>query len=264
MYQPPADRVHDAAAVITPERVALTFPYAGIGSRFVALAVDVLIQTAALMAIYAAMFSTIVSGFATTRTMWGVSVVLAISVLAVFALYWGYFIVFEALWNGQTPGKRAAKIRVVREDGRPVGWLASAVRNIVRIVDFLPGFYLIGIVSVFLSRESRRLGDFAAGTIVIREEGLETPPILRPEALRTEVAVDPLRAGQLRPQEYELIRAFLLRRDGLAPQPRVSLARQIADPIAARLGVTLTQDHEQFLEGLARAYRQQERRPAGG
>ena len=99
----------------------------------------------------------------------GTYVVLALIVLIYFALFWGYFMLFETLWSGQTPGKRAGRLRVIRRDGQPVGAGEVLIRNLVRIVDFLPGFYGIGLVVMFIDKEARRLGDMAAGTIVVRE-----------------------------------------------------------------------------------------------
>jgi hypothetical protein len=90
-------------------------------------------------------------------------------VLVVFILFWGYFAIFEAVWNGQTPGKRAGRLRVIRRTGQPIGASEAMVRNLIRIVDFMPGFYGVGLISMFIDKEARRLGDFAAGTIIIRE-----------------------------------------------------------------------------------------------
>ena len=89
-----------------------------------------------------------------------------------FALYYGYFAAFEILWNGQTPGKRAAGIRVIKESGRPLSAAETIGRNLLRIVDQLPGFYAIGIVTSLLNAQNKRFGDFVAGSIVVRESSL--------------------------------------------------------------------------------------------
>ena len=94
---------------------------------------------------------------------------IAIAVLLIFVLLWGYFIFFELTWNGQTPGKRAAGVRVLTSRGEPVTLVHTLVRNVLRIVDALPSFYMVGVISILVTRRSQRLGDLAAGTVVVRE-----------------------------------------------------------------------------------------------
>ncbi len=95
---------------------------------------------------------------------------MAIYALINFALIWGYYLAFELLWNGQTPGKRLANTQVVRANGAPAEFAEVAIRNVVRIIDFLPFAYAVGFVVMFLNRRSRRLGDFAANTLVIKRQ----------------------------------------------------------------------------------------------
>jgi uncharacterized RDD family membrane protein YckC len=102
---------------------------------------------------------------------WFVGLLLAIYAFINFGLFWGYYILFEWLWNGQSPGKRVARTRVMRVDGSPVGVTDVVVRNLVRIIDFLPFGYGIGLLTMVSNRQARRLGDFAAGTLVVRERG---------------------------------------------------------------------------------------------
>ncbi len=96
-----------------------------------------------------------------------------------FLIFAGYFILFEWLWNGQTPGKRLLKLRVIREDGRPITLWEAMARNLLRIFDAIPGFvlpvYSIGLISIFLSRRDQRIGDMFAGTVVVRERTDEAP-----------------------------------------------------------------------------------------
>src|SRR4029079_4673215 len=114
------------------------------------------------------------------------SLLAALGSLLAFAILWGYYIAFELLWNGQSPGKRAIGLRVVREGGRPITFVGSAVRNLIRIVDFLPALYGIGVVVMFVDRRSRRLGDLAGGTLVVKErrgvtlESLTAPTVVAP------------------------------------------------------------------------------------
>jgi uncharacterized RDD family membrane protein YckC len=156
--------------ISTPEQVAFHYEMAGIGSRFVASLLDHLIIFVALFLIYCAMYglliSTVVNGQGDEA---GVYLVLALMVIITFAIFWGYFALFETVWNGQTPGKRAGRLRVIRRDGQPVRAGEVMIRNLVRLIDFLPGFYGIGLTVMFINKDSCRLGDLAAGTIVVRE-----------------------------------------------------------------------------------------------
>jgi hypothetical protein len=106
---------------------------------------------------------------------------LAVYALIAFGFLWGYYIFFETLWDGQTPGKRRARLRVIRSDGLPIGFAEAAIRNLVRMVDFLPAYYGVGVVAMFVDGRSRRLGDLAAGTLVVRDKGMITLESLEKE-----------------------------------------------------------------------------------
>ena len=176
--------VRDQLSIDTPELVAIDFPVAGIGSRFVALLLDYLFQFAFLMLL--SFFIYIMAKGAQTASAhiksrssadqatvekW----VEAIFILVPFLLQWGYFTLFEAFRNGQTPGKRIAKIRVIKDTGRPIGLFESMGRNLVRIVDMLPGVYAVGVITMFLNHRQQRLGDLVAGTLVVHERVAEAP-----------------------------------------------------------------------------------------
>src|SRR6266566_26950 len=152
--------------VLTPERVSLQYDIAGIGSRGAAALVDTAIQALAL--------SVVLIGLAATQRSAGFStgsgaLLIGLFALAVFLVTAGYFMLFEILWSGQTPGKRLVGVRVIRENGYPIRPVDAVIRNLVRIVDWLPGVYGVGVLTMLLNKRSRRLGDFASGTIVIRE-----------------------------------------------------------------------------------------------
>ena len=140
-------------------------------------------------------------------------------------LYYGYFALFEAIWIGQTPGKRVARIRVIKETGRPINAVESIARNMLRLVDQLPVLYAVGIVTVLLNRKSKRLGDFVAGTIVVHERSLQDikPLWQAPSG----AATFQYGSHSLSPEEFALIEAFLNRRDSLAPDVRYRMAEQI-------------------------------------
>jgi uncharacterized RDD family membrane protein YckC len=156
--------------ISTPEQVAFHYEMAGIGSRFVASMLDHLIMFTAIFlvncALYGIFFNAALSGTVSDAGVW---LILALMFIISFAIFWGYFVLFETIWNGQTPGKRAGRLRVIRRDGQPVRVGEVMVRNLVRLIDFLPGFYGIGLTTMFINKDACRLGDLAAGTIVVRE-----------------------------------------------------------------------------------------------
>ena len=161
----------------TPENVIFDYHIAGIGSRFIGALVDTFLLGLVLSAV-SLMLAIIMEIFGTQPTdiflnamedgSWGMGLVLAFYFLLEFTLMWGYFTFFEIAWNGQTPGKRVAKTRVIQSSGSPASPMSVVIRNLVRIVDWLPWAYLIGLLTMMLNDKSRRLGDYAADTIVIR------------------------------------------------------------------------------------------------
>jgi len=255
--------------VTSPEGVTFSLEVAGLGSRFLAVLLDMLIQGSLLLVLflalglveqaYEAVVAVSLGGRPEAPNFW----LLAAAILIAFAIVWGYFVFFEMVWNGQSPGKRAMGLRVLKEGGYPVDLFASAVRNLVRLVDFLPWGYGVGVVVMFFNREWKRLGDLAAGTIVVKERRRAAPEELRPAAAPDRGAG--WTAARLSRDEYDLVRQFLSRRGELALGPRTELAHRIANPLAARLGVELglgAPVRERFLEQLAEEYLAAER-PAG-
>ena len=152
----------------TPENVSFGYEVVGIGNRFIATLFD----SAILLLLFVAI--NLLLAFALDLVGWSQGILIALYTLLQFLLIWGYYIGFEWLWQGQTPGKRWTKIRVVRIDGNPVGFGEVAIRNLVRIIDFLPATYALGLVTMFFSENARRLGDYAAGTIVIKDKSMLT------------------------------------------------------------------------------------------
>src|SRR5262249_3511526 len=158
-----------------------------------------------------------------------------------------YFVLFETAWSGQTPGKRIMKLRVIREDGRPVRFFEVFVRNLLRLlVDFMPPpSYAIGVISIVFSPQSKRIGDFVAGTVVIKERSSEAQSLEEiTRALEAELAGPAMSGSALKtdavlldPAEVRAIQTFLRRRFELSPASRASLAVRIAGPLAGRLGI---------------------------
>lgn len=246
MYSP------DKLTIETPEQIPLEFPLAGIGSRFLAVALDALIQVlGALLLIFIAELLLPTAARLTPRAWtWGA----ALLVLTMFVLYAGYYALFEVFWNGQTPGKRLVRIRVIGDLGRPVNAYQAILRNLLRIVDQLPGLYVVGIISVFLSPRNQRVGDLVAGTVVVHEKAMqEVQPDFAAAAGSRTSAPNP----QISANELELIERFLQRRYDLNPEVRRQSAEQIAARLRARLGMApdASASSEDYLETLARQKR---------
>ena len=235
----------------TPEQVHLEFVLAGIGSRFMAVLLDSIIQFLLYLVLFIVVAVVLANPFASART-W----VMALAFLVVFVITWGYFTVFEIFWKGQTPGKRWAGIRVIKDSGRPINAFEAMSRNLVRIVDFLPGVYGVGVVTMMLNNKSRRLGDFVAGTLVVHETSDKESALFFNTAQNTEFVFP--QAAQLTLQEAELIEAFLARRLDIPSAIRQQNAQRIAEMVAARLNIPAEQrppDNENFLEILVREFR---------
>ena len=236
----------------TPEQVALALPIAGVGSRFLALAFDTLLQVAAYLAVFFA------AAFMSSNRLLPAAIAAigpAAAVLAGFVVYWGYFAIFEALWSGRTPGKRAAHIRVVKESGRAINGYEAAIRNVMRAVDFLPVMYGLGVVVMMLNDKSRRLGDYVAGTFVIHER----PPTAMPLAAADRAVLDGAVAdlSRVTADELVLIETYLQRRPDLDVTVSDAMAEQIASRIERRTGVRREPGlpASEFLEIVARRVR---------
>jgi uncharacterized RDD family membrane protein YckC len=237
--------------VRTPESIAFNYELAGLGSRFLALVTDQTIQ----LAILAVIFVGIVLALSRAPLQLGpharnelaVSLGLALLVGVVFAITFGYFIFFEAVWNGQTPGKKLLGLRVVRDGGYPIDFGASLIRNLIRVGEQLIGYYLLAAVSALISPENKRLGDFAAGTIVVRDAPMVAPPAVTQSRDGSTYAPTAYLAGE----ERALIKRFLERRDSLAFDRRKTLAARLAARIRRRVPEELARlEDEPLLERL--------------
>jgi uncharacterized RDD family membrane protein YckC len=249
----------DKLTIETPEQTVLEFEVAGIGSRFLALAYDTLLQILIGLGLLGIMIAVGVAIPNSAKTgIWFVAFI----VLAYFSLYFGYFAIFEALWNGQTPGKRKEGLRVIKDSGRPITPAESVGRNLMRIVDQLPAFYAVGIASVLLSRQNKRLGDFVSGTIVVHEKSLvEAKPIWQSATATPVTVTTTFGSERLTPEEFALIEAFLNRRSSLPSDVRFSMADRIAKQIRPKL--TLPAGELIYAEKLLEAVVQERRSSAG-
>jgi len=254
-----ANRMVEEIRVKTPEQVELVFELAGIGSRFLAIVIDSALQV--LIYGILIMVNLAVSG-PQPGTPWYLQVhgalLTALLISLVSAVFLGYYILFETFWDGQTPGKRVVGLKVIKDDGTPVRGLDLWVRNLLRLVDFLPVFYGVGIISIFLSAQNKRLGDHVAGTLVIKTRKTPLRRAPRPgPAPETRTAL----TIRLSEDEYTLIRSFLMRRSELALEQRLHLAHRIAEPLQGRMPELAARHYydEEFLETVVTAYQEQHR-----
>jgi uncharacterized RDD family membrane protein YckC len=267
----------ETLVIETPERVPLHFALASIGNRFLACAVDHAIQIIIIMLMIIA-FSIISEATSVFQEVvdapnW----VKAVLIFVLFLIATGYFTFFEWLWNGQTPGKRWLKLRVIREDGRPITFWEAMVRNLLRTFDMMPtpmpiiGFYSVGLICVFISSKDQRVGDMMAGTVVVREREAEAPSF---DQVFAAPVSDTAYRRAFRPAEFiadlnllteaeiEVIEMFLRRRWDLPEVPRAWMAWRVAMPFMYKLHPPYnpaTFTYEGFLEELLHRYRAQHR-----
>jgi uncharacterized RDD family membrane protein YckC len=256
--------------------VEIEMPLAGIGSRFIALLVDMLIWFAGflVLVILFAVFAPGVEAFSKISAQWGVALVIFI----VFLLFWGYFTLFEAFWNGRTPGKRVARIRVIQRSGRAIGLFESMARNLVRYIDMQPfPFYAVGVIAIFVTRQHQRLGDLAAGSLVVRDRAVEEPAwsdsgartftaqSFAPSAPAPEphlaFSLPVTGIAKLSSTDLEVMEGFFARRLDMSLFTRQALAERIAQAIQAKSGLEQPAGAsvETFLEATARQLRDQAR-----
>jgi uncharacterized RDD family membrane protein YckC len=262
----------DILVIETPERVPLHFALASIGNRFLACAIDHAFQAVTLLVIFIA-FS-VIANYSSLGDLFKSAPkwVQALLIIVVFLIISGYFAFFEWLWKGQTPGKRWLKLRVIREDGRPVTFWEATVRNLLRTFDMMPApFYSIGLISVFISSSDQRIGDMVAGTVVVREREAEAPafakvfasPVSDPALRRSFKPVDfTAELSVLTESEIEVVEAFLRRRWDLEDMARQWMAWRVALPILYKLRPAYdlsTFTYEGFLEELLHRYRARHR-----
>jgi uncharacterized RDD family membrane protein YckC len=242
---PPKERpivqLDNTVEVETPEHVRFRFHVAGPTRRAWAYFVDLLVRIAAFLAIEMVMLLATGQHLPISR-----SIVSSGTLLSLFLIEWGYFVVFEAGWNGTTPGKRALRLRVVKTGGYPLSLADAILRNLLRTADFLPVGYLLGLLVMSWDGRFCRLGDRAAGTMVVIEDPVRVAPAiaLHPPASEAELEALP-QHPTLTPAEREAIE-LLLRRHDLSPARRIELAEMLAPLVARRLKLR-TGDPVRFL-----------------
>ncbi|MHC5595550.1 MAG: RDD family protein [Nostoc sp.] len=248
----------------TPESVELEFTLAGIGNRAWALLIDYHVLAVILVGFFTAWSIISVSLgdfwvdiFGTAVTLW----LMAIAFLVSFIIYIGYFVFFETLWFGQTPGKRVAKIRVVRDDGRLIGLQQATLRALLRPFDET---LFIGAFLIMSGRREKRLGDLVAGTIVIQAQTPTASATLKisEQAKRLhEELVQIADFSPLMPDDFAVIREYLQRRSAMSVKARASLSLKLAEQVVAILNLEKLPEvvtPDVFLEAIYLVYQQPE------
>ena len=224
--------------ITTPEQVSLQYKLAGLGSRATANIIDWFIL---LLINLAVLFSLVKLGemspgphpIDTTVP----SYVYAVLIILLFLLLWGYFVLFEFFTNGRTPGKVLVGIRAIQDNGQSITFLASAIRNLFRIIDFLPVLFLLGIIMIFLHSRHKRIGDIAAGTIVVYQRKTKRKkkknPLVKEIERRLDAHPISLELAEWSKQkiglrEWELLKTYILRQRSLTPKERETMAMQVA------------------------------------
>jgi len=260
-------------------------PLAGVGSRFIAILIDYLICGGflLLLVILASIIIPALHLFSNVSANWA----MGIFFLILFLLQWGYFSLFEAFNSGRTPGKHAAKIRVIHDSGRGINFLESLARNLLRAIDWLPSFYAVGIIAMFLSKRHQRLGDMVAGTLVVRDRNVEqlqwsgtssrtiTGPAFTAGAATPHpgsqagpgvwgapphlaVTLPAPALAKLSITDLEVLEGFFSRRLDMDLTTRSSLANRIATALCAKSGLEIAPGTsvETFLEAVAHQLRE--------
>jgi uncharacterized RDD family membrane protein YckC len=268
----------DTHYIDTPEQVELAYSVAGVGSRFVAALVDSLMigaffffELLALVMLGAASSASQGAGsLAENAAKWFIAFVIFMN----FVIAWGYFALFEAYWHGQTPGKRAMKLRVIKDSGRQITLFEALARNLVRVVDYLPSFYLVGVITMLCNKRNQRLGDLAAGTIVVHERldeasllyqtsttlmapvGFAAQPLGQETVLpwgQAVTATFPADAvARLDAQDLLVIETFFSRMLDLPMETRAAVAYRMVTQMTAKMGVGVPEGNpERALESMA-------------
>ena len=234
----------DRLRIATPEGVDVELTLAGIGSRFIAGGIDLAIQFSIIIAA-----GWVLRGGSNDDGGWSVALLSIIGFLVFFA----YDVLFEVRGRGRTLGKRWTGLRVVRVGGQPITFVPSCIRNVLRLIDFLPFLYGIGMISIFSTSRNQRLGDLAGGTLVVRDRPGSVGAA--PTAIRKlDATVDAWDVSAVSAQDIGTVRQFLSRRNGLSSGPREELAEELERRLRPRVaGAPEHLPPEEFLERLSNA-----------
>lgn len=239
--------IRTGLAVDSPEGVTFRYELASLTDRAKAYGMDLLIRIGVMLVLGVAMLMSLGPARLAGVGLW---------LILYFVIEWGYYVFFEVIWNGQSPGKRIFDLRVVKVGGQPIGFFESVLRNLLRAADGVPplsvvGSYAAGSIAMVVTKRFQRLGDLAAGTVVILERrswyaGVAAPGRFVSSTLAPTDAAS-LRGVRLSNREKQLLADFIERHDRLHPERREELAAILAGPYAQRLGLSLNGDATSFL-----------------
>lgn len=246
----------------TPESVEIDFQLAGIGNRAYALVIDYIVlgfTISLFILIWSAFAFKISDLWSRSRNDIGLWLI-AILLIILFSIYVGYFVFFETLWQGQTPGKRYVKIRVICSDGKPIGLAQATLRSLLRPIDEL---LCLGMLLIILSNQEKRLGDLLAGTLVVQEESQSSSKklLLSPEAeIFTSELLATADLSKVSPQHFAIIREYLHRRSGMHSEAKRAVSKKLTYQILGIIDLpeipeSITADT--FLEAVYLAYQRQ-------
>ncbi len=247
-------------SISTPENVDLHLELAGLGNRILAGVIDQVLCVLVMVILGLAAWGvfTLVSMSQMPSHVKGIAYgfIVMVLIFGFFIIHFGYHMFFEGTWQGQTPGKRVAQIRVIEQNGQPVTWPAVIIRNLLRVID--TGLMLIGVLSIMVDNKERRFGDLAAGTVVVRERNSELLTTSKDDIDLENIKpvdADMLDIGRITPQEYEILISFLKRRKTMARKQRPVVAAKLMQHFKEKLADDSTKNAEEYLEGLYQAYR---------
>lgn len=234
----------------TPEHVVVQYRLAGLGSRFLAQLIDVIILGIIfiLLGLFLVFVGLPITDFLSDYIFIGFSsYIFALVIISVFVLMWGYFALFEFFTGGQTPGKMAVGIRVIQEGGQSITFLSAFIRNVIRIIDLLPSFYLIGMVVIFFHPKHKRLGDLVGGTIVVYDR--KTSKKKRKSHLEQEIqyrgitsqtlSLEPWALRRLTAKEWTLLSTYIERRQNLKQEDKMQITFEVAEILLPRIGLAV-------------------------
>jgi uncharacterized RDD family membrane protein YckC len=240
-----------ATGIVTPEAVRLEFETAGVASRVIADLIDLTSQLVLLLASFFALGA--ISGAIDAQAL----LVVAAFVIS-FLVIFGYPVALETLWNGRSLGKAALGLRVVTREGAPVRFRHAAIRAMIGLIEIWALFGLPAAVSIIASRRDQRLGDLVAGTLVLRQRAGRRPsaPVVFSVPWNWEPWVATLDVAGLTPEQYGVVRAFLLRAGELTPEARWQVAAELGSMVSGRMAVPVPPSvhPEMFLTCVASAY----------
>lgn len=239
----------------TPEFVSLQFQLAGLGSRTAAFIIDQLILMIVNILIVIAFFL-FMNGSPDFMLMEINSLPLAITIILIFLINWGYFFAFEFFSGGRTIGKKIIGIRVIQENGHSLTLLSSFIRNLLRIIDSLPANYFLGLLMIFFHSKHKRIGDLVAGTIVVHERKAKRKKKLsaiekeieKRGLTKDDLIIEEWAKKSLGSKEWDIIRAYCNRFLQLPLEERSQLTVQLADILFLKLGIAVEGKNERELE----------------